>query len=129
MHGWEELTDRVESVVATLPQAERENLVIFASNYGQAGAIEYFGRGRGLPPVASPHNNYWLWGPAGWSGGTAITIGLRPDDAAKWFEEIEDRGTPDCEWCMPMEQNAHILIVRKPRISPSEIWQRLRRFI
>ena len=53
MHGWEELTDRVESVVATLPQAEREDLVIFASNYGEAGAIEYFGRDRGLPPVAS----------------------------------------------------------------------------
>jgi hypothetical protein len=129
MHGWEQLSDRVEAVAASLPEAERGEVVIFTSNYGEAGAIEYFGRGRGLPPVASGHNNYWLWGPAGWTGGTAIMIGVDPGTAAQWFDEIEDRGTLDCQWCMPFEQKAHILVVRKPRITGDEFWLRIRRYM
>ena len=129
MHGWEKLTDRVEDVVATLPEGERENAVILTSNYGEAGAIQYFGRGRGLPPVGSSHNSYWLWGPAGWQGATAITVGVRPEHAAQWFGSVEDRGTLDCEWCMPHERDAHILVVREPRMPPDEIWLRMRRFM
>ena len=129
MHGWQQLTDRVEAVVATLPEVERAEAVIFTSNYGEAGALQYFGRGRDLPRVASRHNNYWLWGPAGWTGGTAIIVGVRPEDAAEWFEEIEDRGVLDCEWCMPAEQKAHILVVRRPKIPPDEIWLQIQRFI
>lgn len=128
MHGWRALTDRVEQVVASLPADERTEVVIFTSNYGEAGALEYFGRELNLPPVASVHNNYWLWGNAGWTGGTVITVGIRPEHAAEWFNEIEDRGTLDCEWCMPYERDAHILIVREPRLAPDEIWRRMRRF-
>jgi hypothetical protein len=29
-------------------------------NYGEAGAMEYFGPELGLPPVLSAHNSYWL---------------------------------------------------------------------
>lgn len=82
-----------------------------------------------LPPVASSHNSYWLWGPAGWTGGTAITVGVAPEHAAEWFEEIEDRGSLDCEWCMPFERDAQILVVRRPRMAPDEIWLRMRRFL
>ncbi|MCP4038561.1 MAG: glycosyltransferase family 39 protein [bacterium] len=129
MHGWEELTDQVEAVVATLASAERGGAVIFAGNYGEAGAIQYFGRGRELPPVASPHNSYWLWGSAGWTGATVISVGIRPERAAEWFEDVEDHGTLECEWCVPYEKRAHILVLRKPRVAPEEIWRRMRRFI
>jgi hypothetical protein len=54
---------------------------------------------------------------------------VRPEDAAEWFEEIEDRGVLDCEWCVPAEQKAHILVVRRPRIPPDEVWLQIQRFI
>jgi len=129
MHGWRALTDRVEAVVASLTADERTAVVIFTANYGEAGALQYFGRERDLPPVASSHNNYWLWGDAGWTGGPVITVGVRPERAAEWFEKIEDQGTLDCMWCMPYERDAHILIVRGPRLAPDEIWRRMRRFM
>jgi len=129
MHGWRALTDRVEQVVASLAPDERNEVVIVTSNYGEAGALEYFGRERDLPPVVSFHNNYWLWGNAGWTGGTVITVGIPPERAAAWFNQIEDRGTLDCEWCMPFERAAHILVVREPRLPPDEIWRRMRRFM
>ena len=129
MHGWRALTDRVEQVVASLAPDERNEVVIVTSNYGEAGAREYFGRERDLPPVVSFHNNYWPWGNAGWTGGTVITVGIPPERAAAWFNQIEDRGTLDCEWCMPFERAAHILVVREPRLPPDEIWRRMRRFM
>lgn len=62
-------------------------------------------------------------------GGTAITVGVAPEHAAEWFEEIEDRGNLDCEWCIPFERDAQILVVRRPRMAPDEIWLRMRRFL
>ena len=50
MHGWTEL-DEVSKAADRLTPAERRNAFIFAQNYGQAGAIEWLGRGRNLPPV------------------------------------------------------------------------------
>ena len=36
---------------------------VLAPNYGDAGALDLLGRGRGLPRAISGHNNYWLWAP------------------------------------------------------------------
>ena len=82
-----------------------------------------------MPPVASWHNNYWLWGRAGWTGEAAILIGVQPEAAAEWFTSIEDRGVLGCKWCLPGEPKAHILVVREPRISPDEFWSKVRRFM
>ena len=38
--------------------------MFFWNNYGEAAAIDVFGRGLGLPPAVSGHNNYYLWGTA-----------------------------------------------------------------
>ena len=36
---------------------------IFARNYGEAGALDFFGARDGLPPATTGHNGYWMWGP------------------------------------------------------------------
>ena len=51
----------VAGVVRSLPSSERANVVILTSNYGEAGAIDRFGRALGLPQAFSGHNNFW-WG-------------------------------------------------------------------
>jgi hypothetical protein len=58
--GWPELADQVTRVAESLPAAERARAVVIAPSYGQAGALELLGRG--LPPVLSGHNTYFLWG-------------------------------------------------------------------
>jgi len=45
----------------TLPPQDRATCGIAVRNYGEAGAIDYFGRQYGLPPVITGHQNYWLW--------------------------------------------------------------------
>jgi 4-amino-4-deoxy-L-arabinose transferase-like glycosyltransferase len=60
--GWPELTLTVAQVYRQLPLEEQEKAAIFISNYGEAGAIHFYGRAYGLPEPISGHNNYWLWG-------------------------------------------------------------------
>lgn len=61
--GWPELDDTVAKVWRSLPPPQREQAVIFTSNYGEAGAINELGRSDGLPLAESGHNSEWFWGP------------------------------------------------------------------
>ena len=60
-HGWEELVDTVERVMQSLPKEERASALVFATNYGEAGAIDVLGKGRDMPAVVCGHNSYWDW--------------------------------------------------------------------
>jgi len=77
--GWRGLAHRVEDVYASLPPADRAKAAIFASNYGEASAIDVYGRG--LPPALSGNNQYYLWGPRGYDGSLVIAVNVNP---AKW---------------------------------------------
>ena len=61
--GWPQEVTLVASVYKSLPPAQRARAVLLAGNYGEAGAIDYFGQALGLPRAVSGHNNFWLWGP------------------------------------------------------------------
>jgi hypothetical protein len=62
--GWEEMTAMTAQAWSRIPAEERSDCGIFAQDYGQAGAIDFFGRRYGLPPALSGHQTYFLWGPA-----------------------------------------------------------------
>lgn len=60
--GWQEMTAKVAEVYHSLPPEEQAKTAIYASNYGQAGAIDFFGAKYNLPKSISPHQSYFLWG-------------------------------------------------------------------
>src|SRR5205823_13040147 len=57
-----------------LAPEEKSDCGIFAQDYGQAGAIDFFGRRYGLPPALSGHQTYFLWGPRNYSGNCLIVL-------------------------------------------------------
>lgn len=61
--GWPEFTDAVERAWSQISPGRQSTAVILAGNYGEAGAIEYYGPERGLPQPYSPHMSYADWGP------------------------------------------------------------------
>ena len=63
MTGWKELSEIVIKFYNTLPASEKEDCVIYAENYGQAGAIKFYGKKHGLPSPISFSDNYLLWAP------------------------------------------------------------------
>jgi hypothetical protein len=128
MFGWEDLARKISEVYQSLPDEEKPTARVFARNYGQAGALELFRDRYPLPPVISPHNNYWLWGP-GADGGTLIIIGGDPEANRRVFEHLEEVTRTGCRLCMPYENDIPVYVGRGWRVSLNAIWPGQKRFI
>jgi Dolichyl-phosphate-mannose-protein mannosyltransferase len=127
--GWPELENHVAATVATLSPSERQNAVIFAGNYGEASAIAWYGRGKGLPPVASGHNSYFLWGPPSDDRRTVIVVGVERAVVETFCASVEERPRGLHPLAMPYENEAPILVCRELMVPWTELWPRVKRFI
>lgn len=71
--GWPEFADTVRATVDSLPADQRTRAVVFTRNYGEAGALDWYGLGR---PTFSGHNAFGDWGPPSEGAGPVIVVGL-----------------------------------------------------
>ena len=126
-HGWPELATTVAGVLKALPRDEQERTCIVTANYGEAGAIDFFGPALGLPPARSGHNTYWLWGPGDCDFSTVIAIGFDADIVRGLARSVDEAASVFCPYCMPYERKP-ILLVRGLTLGPDALWGRLRRF-
>lgn len=127
--GWENLVATVTRVYDSLPAAERSRCAIVGSNYGEAAAIDFYGRPFGLPHAISGHNNYWLWGPRGFDGRVAIVIGGSPQELERIFERVERADTVVSPHAHPGETNLPIFVCRSLRLPLDEAWKAAKRFV
>ena len=127
--GWEEMVARVAHAYQSLTLEERARCGIFASNYGEAGAIDFYGPRYGLPHAMSGHNNYFLWGPDPRPIDIIITVGERREDVEKTFRNVVEVDRTHNEWCMPYENDRPILIGRVLRAPLAEIWPHTKHYI
>jgi 4-amino-4-deoxy-L-arabinose transferase-like glycosyltransferase len=135
MFGWEELAATIAGIQAGLPPDEQRRCLIYVRNYGEAAAVDYYGKKYGLPKASCPHNSYWLWGPPQWDGGVAIIIGESRDpqtslaDLKPHFESVEQAASTSCSYCMPYENNRPIFLCRGAKFSFRQIWPEEKNFI
>ena len=128
MFGWENMAKTISKVYDSIPQQEKSKTVVYAQNYGEAGAIEYYGREYDLPPVISTHNNYWLWGYGSDDWQTFIVIGGDKDDHLNACEQVEQAAIIRCDYCMPYENNLPVYICRKLKRKLSENWNSMKNY-
>jgi hypothetical protein len=107
--GWEDMVGRVADVYHSLTPEEQSRTAIFASNYGEAGAIDFFGSRYGLPKSICTHQNYFLWGPRNYTGEIVIRIGTKPEDARDYYESVNVAATLDNPYAMPYERKPILL--------------------
>jgi 4-amino-4-deoxy-L-arabinose transferase-like glycosyltransferase len=79
--GWPDFTRTVASVY----REAGGRAVIFTSNYGEAGAVDRFGPGLGLPDAYSGHNGFGEWGPPPDRAGPVVAVGLDEATLAAHF--------------------------------------------
>jgi hypothetical protein len=126
--GWEEIVATVNQAYSRLSPEERPDCGIFAQNYGQAGAIDFFGRRYGLPPALSGHQTYFLWGPRGYSGKCLIVLDDSREVLEREFEHVEYVGKSS-DNVYAMEREIRVFICRGTKFgSLAEIWPRLKRW-
>jgi len=120
--GWPEMAQAIAKVYGSLPAEEQAKVVVLAGNYGQAGAIDFYGPELGLPKAISGHQNYFYWGLRGYSGEEIIAIGMRPEVLRKYFETVVYAGQTYHPYAMAYE-NTGIYICRKPKVPLLEVWE------
>ena len=126
--GWTEITDAVAQAWEKIPASERQDCAVFGQDYGVAGAIDFYGPKYGLPHAISGHQNYWIWGPRGYSGNCMIVVG----DNRKRLEELFG----DVEYVTTSAPNPHgletelpVWICRRAKFgSLEEVWPKIKRW-
>ena len=74
------------------------------------------------PLALSGHQNYFLWGPRGYTGEIVVVL-----DEREHFQLVEDRGLVESSpWAMPWEQRVHVYICRGLKGTLRDLWPKLR---
>src|SRR5215813_8970712 len=71
-----------------LPPGQRASTAILAGNYGEAGAIDRYGPGDGLPTAYSGANNFWYWGPPPARDRSVIAVNIDPALLRRLFTTV-----------------------------------------
>jgi hypothetical protein len=119
----------VQEAYAALPEEDRARVGILASSFGEAGAINFFGPHVGLPHAISGHNNYFLWGPGGYSGDVMLVFAEPDSEVLELFDHVELAGKIQCAYCMPGLRATAIYICRRPRRPLRELWSQLKSYV
>jgi hypothetical protein len=125
MLGWEEQAAAVARVYHNLPAQQRERAVLVAGNYGEAGALDYYGPRYGLPEVVSPAGSYWFFGPGDRPGEVVITIGVPEDDLRRFFDSVETAATVSHPWTVEEERSLTVNVGTRPRMTLQQLWPSL----
>ena len=119
--GWQEMTAVVAQVYNNLPPEIRSRTAIFGQNYGEAAAIDMFGPKYGLPPAISGHQNYFLWGPRGYSGESVIVMHGEQQDLESKFAEVQKVARVEHPYSMPFE-HFDVFYCRGLKKPLNEVW-------
>jgi 4-amino-4-deoxy-L-arabinose transferase-like glycosyltransferase len=129
MLGWPQLAVAAANAWAALPPERRENAAVLADNYGEAGALDFYGPALGLPRVVSPVGSFWFFGPGDRAGDPLLTVGVTEADLRPYCTRIvplppvRHAETP---WLVPEEQDVPLAWCEGPRATLQELWPRLR---
>ena len=84
--GWKEKADMVIRSYESLTYEEQKRTILSATNYGQAGAIEQYGKKYRLPEVVCGHNSYSLWSKKHLDADIVLYLAHKED-----LEEVNER--------------------------------------
>jgi hypothetical protein len=135
--GWPQLVRTVDAVWTSLPPSQRASAVLYADNYGEAGAINELGRGTGLPTAVSRQNSEWWWGPGNPHATTVVAVANGSDGGGsgygaylgQFFTHVRVAATTSNPYGIHNQQwGGHVYICTGPRQAWAQIWPHLREY-
>ncbi|WP_419212617.1 ArnT family glycosyltransferase [Maribacter sp. X9] len=122
MFGWEEQVKLVDSVYKTLSPKEKQNCVLWAENYGEAGALKILGERYNLPDPISRHGSFWTWGYGNPNADVWISLGNEKATVEKVFQETELVKIITHPYAIDEENGIPLYLCRKPKVDIAEWW-------
>jgi hypothetical protein len=125
MLGWEAQVDAVAQVYHSLDPEEQEQAVLLGSNYGEAGAMDFYGPHRGLPKAISYVGTYWFFGPGDKPGDVVISIGFSYEDMADYFDTVTPAAHVVNHYAVAEQRDLIVYVCRGPSQTVQEVWPSL----
>jgi len=125
MIGWPERVALVAHVFDSLPPEKRAQAVLVGENYGEAGAIDFYGPRLGLPPAVSAAGSYWFFGPGSKPGTVIISLGVSREDLARFCGTVTAAGRITNDWTVEEEQDVSVYVCEQPNVTLQDLWPKL----
>ncbi len=122
MLGWKDLVATVAAVYDGLPRQDRERAVILASNYGEAGAIDFYGPRYGLPRAMAFVGTYWHYGPGDETGEVTVAVGFRRESLASRFARVDSVAVVGHPYGVEEQRDQVVHVARHPHRTLQELW-------
>ena len=113
-----------EPVQVYLDPADRDRAVLMGTNYGRAGALDWFGRRAGLPPAVAPVGSYWFWGYGDRDWDVVVVAGGEREGLETLFREVVEVARIRDPWRVPEERDVAVFIARGPFEDVATVWSR-----
>jgi 4-amino-4-deoxy-L-arabinose transferase-like glycosyltransferase len=127
--AWPKLVALTARVYDALPSAQRRHTALLTSNYGEAGAIDRYGPGFGLPQAYSGRNSFWFWGPPPAADTSVVAVNIDPALLHRQFTHVRPVAT---FWnglgINDNEQGAEIYIATGLKSTWAAAWPTFRHF-
>jgi hypothetical protein len=91
--GWPRQVALIAREYRELPAQFLRHTTVLAGNYGEAGALERYGPGDGLPTAFSGANSFWLWGPPPAVDTAVIAVNFDPSLLRREFARVRQIAT------------------------------------
>jgi hypothetical protein len=128
--GWPQFTQTVVQIYQALPPNEKSHTVILAGNYGEAGALDLYGR-NDLPPVISGINTFWWRGYGRSSPEVVILVGFSRESAERFAQDVELAGHITNPYGVSNEEtreHPEIFVCRRFKKPWPDFWKDFQRF-
>lgn len=124
MFGWPEQVEALAGVYRDLDADDRQSALIWARNYGQAGAVSYFDSEQNLPRVICRYRDLPFWQPDSAALDTSgfITIGYSLDELRPYFGFIRIKKNLTIPLFGNVSESFLIYYCRKPSSAFYELW-------
>lgn len=127
--GWPEMVETVSKVYHALPPEDQAKTAIIGDDFGESGAVDFYGPRFGLPKSIGTHLTNWYWGPRDYTGEVAIVLGDTKRGASHWFESVEEVADVGHLYAMRQE-HFKVLLCRKLKngMTLKAIWPQIKNF-
>lgn len=126
--GWPDLISDISAIHESIPAELRDHAVVLTGSYGEAAAVDVLGPDTDLPPAASGHNNYWLWGPPR-EHGPIIGVGYIEPTLKRICPDVDQVGTLGNTYGVANEVMGQPLwLCLEPTGQLADIWDSVRHF-
>jgi len=126
--GWHDFTAEVGAAFARIPASERAKTAIKVDNYGEAAALDVYGRPYGLPPALSGHNQYYLWGLRGQHPINLLVVQNHPERLAPYCQQATVLAVTSSPDAMAFENGKVIAYCRGLKMDLRTIWPQVKSY-